>query len=72
MNQRLDWDVNTIQEAVKREYRLLDGLDESGLTKLLLARIAEIAGVEPNSSASTVGKALVKRAAGLLRHARSP
>ncbi|NLV91721.1 MAG: hypothetical protein GX030_04915 [Firmicutes bacterium] len=63
MKEQLDWDVNTLQAAIEREYRQLDALGEFDLGKNLLVRMAQIAGVDPTSSTSAVSEALIKRAA---------
>ncbi|NLY52955.1 MAG: hypothetical protein GX063_08655 [Firmicutes bacterium] len=63
LNEQLNWDVNTIQTAIEREYRQLNRLDEADLNRHLFSRIAEIAGVESNLSVSAVGEAVIRRAA---------
>ncbi len=63
LNEQLNWDVNTIQTAIEREYRRLSHLDGAALNRRLLSRIAEIGGVASNSSVSAVGEAAIRRAA---------
>lgn len=64
VNEQLDWDVNTVQRAIEREYRRLNDLDEPDLMRHLLVRMAQIGGVDPTASKAAISEAVVKRAAG--------
>ena len=64
VNEQLDWDVNTVQRAIEREYRRLNDLDEPDLMRHLLVRMAQIGGVDPTASKAAISEAVVRRAAG--------